>query len=89
MLVPRGLTKSHAVPPFGCLLSLQVSRYQTWSEEALKKARSTAAVLYVSDYGFSDRLSQVRTERGRGGGWHSGPAGLSPAPHALFDRCAL
>lgn len=33
-------------------------KYKSWSEDAVKKARASVAVLYVSDYGFSDRLSQ-------------------------------
>ena len=33
-------------------------RYQTWSE-AVTKAPASVVVLYASDYGFSDRLSQV------------------------------
>ncbi|GAB4218475.1 MAG: diflavin flavoprotein [Synechococcales cyanobacterium] len=33
-------------------------RYRTWSQ-AQSKAETTVAVLYVSDYGFSDRLSQA------------------------------
>lgn len=33
-------------------------RYRTWSQ-AKAKAETTAAVFYVSDYGYSDRLSQA------------------------------
>lgn len=33
-------------------------KYDTWSKEALEKQLASVAVLYVSDYGFSDRLSQ-------------------------------
>jgi len=33
-------------------------RYQSWSQ-AKAKAETTAAVFYVSDYGYSDRLSQA------------------------------
>lgn len=32
-------------------------RYKTWSEE-VSKAPTNVLVLYASDYGFSDRLSQ-------------------------------
>lgn len=32
--------------------------YQQWSVAALEKASASVAVLYASDYGFSDRLSQ-------------------------------
>jgi flavorubredoxin/flavin reductase (DIM6/NTAB) family NADH-FMN oxidoreductase RutF len=35
-----------------------LQRYQTWSQEQAK-ADKTIAVFYVSDYGFSDRLSQA------------------------------
>ena len=38
-------------PPLPC-------RYKTWSE-AVTKAPASVVVLYASDYGFSDRLSQV------------------------------
>lgn len=34
-------------------------KYETWSKDAQEKKLTSAAVLYVSDYGFSDRLSQV------------------------------
>lgn len=34
-------------------------RYETWSKEALEKQLASVAVLYVSDYGYSDRLSQA------------------------------
>lgn len=34
-------------------------RYDTWSNEALQKQLATVAVLYISDYGYSDRLSQA------------------------------
>lgn len=37
-----------------------LNKYETWSKQALEKQLATVAVLYVSDYGFSDRLSQVR-----------------------------
>jgi flavorubredoxin len=37
-----------------------VNKYETWSKQALEKQLATIAVLYISDYGFSDRLSQVR-----------------------------
>jgi hypothetical protein len=40
-----------ARPPLPC-------RYKTWSE-AVTKAPASVVVLYASDYGFSDRLSQV------------------------------
>ena len=33
-------------------------RYRTWSE-GVGKAAASVAVLYASDYGFSDRLSQT------------------------------
>ena len=33
-------------------------RYKGWSE-AVGKATASVAVLYASDYGFSDRLSQT------------------------------
>ena len=33
-------------------------RYQSWSE-AVGKSAASVAVLYSSDYGFSDRLSQT------------------------------
>ena len=33
-------------------------RYQSWSE-AVGKATASVAVLYSSDYGYSDRLSQT------------------------------
>lgn len=36
-----------------------LNKYETWSKQALEKQLATVAVLYVSDYGFSDRLSQV------------------------------
>ena len=32
--------------------------YQTWSD-AVGKAEASVAVMYVSDYGFSDQLSQA------------------------------
>mmetsp|Transcript_29244 Transcript_29244/g.82532 ORF Transcript_29244/g.82532 Transcript_29244/m.82532 type:complete len:646 (-) Transcript_29244:189-2126(-) len=35
-----------------------VNRYRTWSE-AVGKSPASCGVLYVSDYGFSDRLSQT------------------------------
>ncbi|GAA6620695.1 diflavin flavoprotein [Scytonema sp. NUACC26] len=35
-----------------------VNRYRQWSQEQAK-AETTVAVFYVSDYGFSDRLSQA------------------------------
>jgi flavorubredoxin len=34
-----------------------VGDYKSWSE-AVEKAPASVAVLYASDYGFSDRLSQ-------------------------------
>ena len=37
---------------------LVASRYKNWSE-AVSKAPASVAVLYSSDYGFSDRLSQT------------------------------
>ncbi len=37
-----------------------VHRYETWSKQAQEKQLTSVAVLYVSDYGYSDRLSQVR-----------------------------
>lgn len=36
-----------------------MSKYETWSKQALEKQLAIVAVLYVSDYGFSDRLSQT------------------------------
>jgi len=36
-----------------------VGKYASWSDDAVKKAKALVAVLYVSDYGFSDRLSQA------------------------------
>lgn len=36
-----------------------MNKYETWSKQALEKQLATVAVLYVSDYGFSDRLSQA------------------------------
>ena len=39
-------------------LSELVGRYQSWSE-AVGKATASVAVLYSSDYGYSDRLSQT------------------------------
>jgi flavorubredoxin len=36
-----------------------MQKYETWSKDAQEKKLTSAAVLYVSDYGFSDRLSQV------------------------------
>lgn len=39
-----------------------VSKYEGWSRQALEKQLASVAVLYVSDYGFSDRLSQVRVQ---------------------------
>ena len=41
-----------------------VDNYRTWSL-AMTKSVTSVAILYSSDYGFSDRLSQVRR---RGGG---------------------
>lgn len=35
-----------------------IGRYQSWSE-AVGKATASVAVLYSSDYGYSDRLSQT------------------------------
>lgn len=35
-----------------------VNYYRSWSEAALKQATGSVAVLYASDYGYSDRLSQ-------------------------------
>mgnify|MGYP006970532620 FL=1 len=37
-----------------------MNKYETWSKQALEKQLATVAVLYISDYGYSDRLSQVR-----------------------------
>jgi flavorubredoxin len=34
-------------------------KYETWSKEAQEKKLTSVALLYVSDYGYSDRLSQV------------------------------
>ncbi len=39
-------------------LQTLTDNYQTWSQ-AKAKAETTAAVFYVSDYGYSDRLSQA------------------------------
>ncbi|KAH7306238.1 hypothetical protein KP509_22G003200 [Ceratopteris richardii] len=36
-----------------------MNKYETWSRQALEKQLATVAVLYISDYGFSDRLSQA------------------------------
>lgn len=36
-----------------------MNKYETWSKQALEKQLATVAMLYVSDYGFSDRLSQA------------------------------
>ncbi|KAL2650645.1 hypothetical protein R1flu_018773 [Riccia fluitans] len=36
-----------------------MSKYEGWSKQALEKQLASIAVLYVSDYGFSDRLSQA------------------------------
>lgn len=36
-----------------------MNKYEAWSKQALEKQLASAAVLYVSDYGYSDRLSQV------------------------------
>ncbi|MCO5557478.1 hypothetical protein L7F22_011043 [Adiantum nelumboides] len=36
-----------------------MNKYEIWSKQALEKQLATVAVLYVSDYGFSDRLSQA------------------------------
>ncbi|CAI5528953.1 unnamed protein product [Closterium sp. Naga37s-1] len=33
-------------------------KYEQWSKAAIEKQKSSIAVLYVSDYGYSDRLSQ-------------------------------
>lgn len=35
-----------------------ICRYERWSK-AITKAAHSVAVLYASDYGFSDRLAQV------------------------------
>lgn len=35
-----------------------VGKYQSWSEDALKKAQAIVSLFYVSDYGFNDRLAQ-------------------------------
>ena len=56
-------------------MSELVGDYGRWSA-ALTKGATSVAVLYASDYGFSDRLSQTlakgitkaRGGRGRGGG---------------------
>ena len=37
---------------------LSFCRYKSWSE-AVGKATASVAVLYSSDYGYSDRLSQT------------------------------
>lgn len=34
-------------------------KYEQWSKTAIEKQKASVAVLYVSDYGFSDRLSQA------------------------------
>eukprot|EP00475_Leptophrys_vorax_P024740 TRINITY_DN34220_c0_g1_i1.p1 TRINITY_DN34220_c0_g1~~TRINITY_DN34220_c0_g1_i1.p1 ORF type:complete len:693 (-),score=42.91 TRINITY_DN34220_c0_g1_i1:347-2314(-) len=34
-------------------------KYEQWSKAAIEKQKASVAVLYVSDYGFSDRLSQA------------------------------
>ena len=52
------LTLLPAPPPFPAL-PFCPCRYKTWSE-AVTKAPASVVVLYASDYGFSDRLSQVR-----------------------------
>ena len=39
-----------------------MGKYESWSKSALEKQASSVAVLYVSDYGYSDRLSQVGSE---------------------------
>ena len=39
-------------------LNPHICRYKGWSE-AVGKATASVAVLYASDYGFSDRLSQT------------------------------
>lgn len=44
-----------ARPPY-CIHTM--GRYQSWSE-AVGKATASVAVLYSSDYGYSDRLSQT------------------------------
>eukprot|EP00245_Coleochaete_scutata_P010402 TRINITY_DN3632_c0_g5_i1.p1 TRINITY_DN3632_c0_g5~~TRINITY_DN3632_c0_g5_i1.p1 ORF type:complete len:665 (+),score=115.10 TRINITY_DN3632_c0_g5_i1:96-2090(+) len=36
-----------------------MSKYQSWSTQALEKQSTSVAVFYVSDYGYSDRLSQA------------------------------
>lgn len=36
-------------------------KYETWSKEAQEKKLTSVALLYVSDYGYSDRLSQVES----------------------------
>uniref|UniRef100_A0A0C9RM04 TSA: Wollemia nobilis Ref_Wollemi_Transcript_11596_2105 transcribed RNA sequence n=1 Tax=Wollemia nobilis TaxID=56998 RepID=A0A0C9RM04_9CONI len=36
-----------------------MNKYEMWSKQAQEKQLATVAVLYVSDYGFSDRLSQT------------------------------
>ncbi|EFJ07761.1 hypothetical protein SELMODRAFT_448328 [Selaginella moellendorffii] len=36
-----------------------MSKYENWSKQALEKQLASVAVLYVSDYGYSDRLSQT------------------------------
>eukprot|EP00850_Spirogloea_muscicola_P021974 SM000270S10371 [mRNA] locus=s270:27556:32402:- [translate_table: standard] len=36
-----------------------MSKYEGWSKQALEKQSATVAVLYISDYGYSDRLSQA------------------------------
>lgn len=51
---------THQACPTTCLPSSH--RYERWSK-AITQAAHSVAVLYASDYGFSDRLSQV------GGGW--------------------
>eukprot|EP00249_Psilotum_nudum_P015689 c25468_g1_i1 orf=99-1802(+) len=36
-----------------------MNKYENWSKQALEKQVATVAVLYISDYGFSDQLSQA------------------------------
>eukprot|EP00252_Welwitschia_mirabilis_P022772 TRINITY_DN6258_c0_g1_i1.p1 TRINITY_DN6258_c0_g1~~TRINITY_DN6258_c0_g1_i1.p1 ORF type:complete len:630 (+),score=94.98 TRINITY_DN6258_c0_g1_i1:67-1956(+) len=36
-----------------------LNRYEAWSKQALEKQLVTVALLYVSDYGYSDRLCQT------------------------------
>jgi hypothetical protein len=69
-----------------------VGRYEAWSK-AVAKASASVLVLYAADYGYSDRLSQVRRRLdGQGaplGDWQPNPAcwlllgGSSAPPRCL------